>query len=95
MFSRYTRDLMAFRKLLNCEEGNKFSQLLLCVKNSAHDKINDYLFKYAGIITACELDGTGAICESGSSLFGWIDEANAFDSILYGGKHMDQLKGQR
>lgn len=50
MFSRYARDLFAFRKFLGEKEKTTkiFNEY---VKETAHVKLMDYLFKYAGLIS--------------------------------------------
>jgi hypothetical protein len=94
MFSRYARDLLAFRALQKPEMRGGGYNLVETIKNSAHDKIADYLFKYAGLITAVNKSGQSAICENGSSLFGWIDESVAIDNVLYGGKNVPAIMKQ-
>jgi hypothetical protein len=97
MFSRYARDLLSFREF--CIEfaasGGKRGNLAALndvVINSAHDKMLDYLFKYAGLITTVQSGAASRVCESGSSLYGLIDEAIAFDNVLFDGKHTDGIK---
>lgn len=58
---------------------------------AAHNKLMDYIFKYAGLIVAKSERG-GVICESGSSLYGWIDEAIACDYVFNGGKNVVKIK---
>ena len=89
MFARYARDLFEFRKYI---ENTNYSVLEFnkYVLNSAHTKIMDYLFKYAGLLTI--KDG-GAVCESGSSLYGWIEEALACDYTFFAGKNVKKIKG--
>jgi len=93
MFSRYSRDLFAFRKLIE-NKNSSIGELNKVITNSAHDKILDYIFKYAGLITACDIPGKDRICESGSSLFGLIDESEALDYVLNGGKYVGKIDHQ-
>lgn len=88
MFARYSRDLFAFRKFLK-ESDKTVEKLNGYIMNAAHNKIIDYIFKYAGIVNAPR---EGVICESGSSLFGWIDEAIACDYVYGNGKHISEIK---
>ena len=60
------------------------------VNNSAHNKLMDYILKYVGMLITEE---HGAVCESGSSLFGWIEEAQACDLVYNGGKNIEKIKG--
>lgn len=49
MFARYARDLFSFRTFI--EKGNySLDELNRCIKNSAHDKLLDYIFKYVGLL---------------------------------------------
>lgn len=88
MFARYARDLFAFRKFFD-EEEKTVETLNKYVLNSAHNKLMDYLFKYAGMLAIRE---TGVVCESGSSLYGWIDEALACDYVYGEGKFCKKIK---
>lgn len=88
MFARYSRDLFAFRKFID-EQDKSVEKLNEYILNAAHNKIMDYIFKYAGIITAPK---EGIVCESGSSLFGWIDEAIACDYVYENGKNIPSIK---
>lgn len=81
MFSRYARDLIAFRDFAQ-SKGAKLEDLNKVIKRSAHDKILDYIFKYAGVVTACDIPSNNGICESGSSLMGLIDECLALDNVF-------------
>lgn len=78
MFARYSRDLFAFRKFFAEEEKN-VNKLNEYVKRAAHDKLMDYIFKYAGMIA---IEDKGIVCECGSSLYGWIDEAMACEEVF-------------
>lgn len=89
MFARYSRDLFAFRKFFN-EKEKTVEKLNEYVLNSAHNKLTDYLFKYAGMLV---VEQKGMICECGSSLYGWIDEALACDRVYGGGYNEDKIKG--
>lgn len=60
------------------------------MRHSAHDKLMDYILKYAGMLTIQE---KGAICESGSSLWGWIEEAEVCDKVYNDGKNIEKIKG--
>jgi len=51
MFARYARDLFSFRDFC-CEKYKTVEILNQYILNSAHDKIMDYIFKYAGMITS-------------------------------------------
>lgn len=88
MFARYSRDLFAFRKFFN-EEEKTVETLNKYVVNSAHNKLMDYLFKYAGMIVVKE---KGIVCECGSSLYGWIDEGLACDFVYRRGRNADKIK---
>ena len=87
MFARYSRDLFAFRKFF--EEEKSIEKLNEYVLNSAHNKLMDYIFKYAGMIA---IQDKGTICECGSSLYGWIDEAMACDYVFSGGVNISKIK---
>lgn len=91
MFSRYARDLFAFRKFLQEKTVNieKFNEY---VEMSAHVKILDYIFKYVGLIVALKSDIRGGVCESGSSLYGLIDEAIALDKVLHDSENEDLIR---
>lgn len=88
MFARYSKDLFAIRKFFD-EPLKSIEKLNEYVKNTAHDKLMDYIFKYAGLIAA---QGQGSVCECGSSLYGWIDEAIACDYIYSGGKNITKIR---
>lgn len=60
------------------------------VLRSAHDKLMDYIFKYAGILAISNREGI--ICENGSSLFGWIDEAIACDYVFREGQNIAKIQ---
>lgn len=91
MFARYARDLLAFRKLIeNKKQLGGVKQLDEAVKRSAHDKLMDYILKYVGMLA---IDDGGAVCESGSSLWGWIEEAQACDIAFHGGAHLEKIHG--
>ena len=88
MFARYSRDLFAFRKFFD-EKGKTVEKLNEYVLKAAHNKLMDYIFKYTGLLAA---KYGGVICESGSSLYGWIDEAVACDYVFNGGKNVAKIK---
>lgn len=88
MFARYSRDLFAFRKFFD-EEEKSVEKLNEYVIRSAHDKLMDYIFKYAGMLAIQE---KGTVCECGSSLYGWIDEAIACDYVFHGGGNIRKIK---
>lgn len=88
MFARYSRDLFAFRKFFG-EKEKTVETLNQYVLNSAHNKLMDYLFKYAGMLA---IPKKGLVCESGSSLYGWIDEALACDCVYGGGVNVEKIK---
>lgn len=88
MFARYSRDLFMFRKFFESKEKtveilNKY------ILNSAHNKLMDYIFKYAGMLAVKE---KGLVCECGSSLYGWIDEALACDYVYHNGDNLKKIK---
>lgn len=89
MFARYSRDLFAFRKFFD-EKEKTVEKLNKYVVRSAHDKLMDYIFKYAGMLAIRE---KGIVCECGSSLYGWIDEAAACDYVFYRGENIGKIKG--
>ncbi len=89
MFARYARDLFSFRHFLSEEESHNMRALQKCIKNSAHDKLLDYIFKYAGIVTAIGLGGV--LCESGSSIYGLIEEAMACDTVFHNSEYLDHI----
>lgn len=89
MFARYSRDLFAFRKFFD-EKEKTVEKLNEYVLKAAHNKLMDYIFKYAGMIS---VRGGGVICECGSSLYGWIDEAAACDFVFTGGENIEKIKG--
>ena len=88
MFARYSRDLFAFRKFFD-EKEKTVKKLNEYVIRSAHDKLMDYIFKYAGM-RAISLGGI--ICECGSSLYGWIDEAIACDYVFGEGQAIEKIR---
>lgn len=88
MFARYARDLFSFRKFFD-EKEKTVEKLNEYVLRSAHDKLMDYIFKYAGMLAIKE---NGVVCESGSSLYGWIDEAMACDHVYGGGQNIEKIK---
>lgn len=88
MFARYARDLFAFRKFFG-EKEKTVKKLNEYVLKSAHNKLMDYLFKYAGLLAVKE---KGLVCESGSSLYGWIDEARACDCVFEGGHNVNKIR---
>lgn len=49
MFARYSRDLFAFRKFFD-EKEKTVEKLNEYVIKSAHNKLMDYIFKYAGML---------------------------------------------
>ena len=89
MFARYSRDLFAFRKFFD-EKNKTVEKLNEYVLKSAHNKLMDYLFKYAGMLA---IEEKGMVCECGSSLYGWIDEAQACDYAYGGGYNIEKIKG--
>lgn len=91
MFARYARDLLLFREFFEQKEKS-IGLLNRYIKNSAHDKILDYIFKYAGILTVIKNDIDRGVCESGSSLFGLIDEVIAADYVFSNGKNIEKIK---
>ena len=97
MFSRYARDLFIFREFVKDHQsgGGGISRLNECILASAHNKLADYLFKYAGLITAMQFQRSGTVCESGSSLFGWIDEAIACDLVFNNGINIEGIKSMK
>lgn len=60
------------------------------MKHSAHDKLMDYILKYSAMLTIKE---GGSVCESGSSLWGWIEEAQVCDRVYHNGKNLEKIKG--
>lgn len=91
MFARYARDLFLFRDFIS-QDDKTIKELCECIKKTAHDKIVDYLFKYAGVITLIEAGKQeGGVCESGSSLFGFIEEVIATDYALNNGKYISKI----
>lgn len=89
MFARYSKDLFAFRKFF--QEADKTTEKLNeYVLRAAHNKLLDYIFKYAGMLV---IEAGGNICESGSSLYGWIDEAMACDYVYHNGKNISKIEG--
>ena len=88
MFARYSRDLFAFRKFFD-EENKTVEKLNEYVLKSAHNKLMDYIFKYAGMLA---IEEKGLVCESGSSLYGWIDEALACDWVYRGGVNSKKIR---
>lgn len=42
-----------------------------------------------------QFGGGNYICESGSSLYGWIDEAIAADTVYFEGKNIERIRGMR
>ncbi len=88
MFARYARDLLLFRKYAlggyyNVDEFYKY------VTISAHNKLMDYILKYAGMLVIKE---KGLVCESGSSLWGWIEEAIACDYTFQNGTNIEKIR---
>lgn len=88
MFARYSRDLFAFRKFFD-EENKTVEKLNEYVLKSAHNKLMDYIFKYAGMLA---VEDKGIVCECGSSLYGWIDEALACENV-FGGGNAAKIRG--
>lgn len=87
MFARYSRDLFAFRKFFE-EEEKTVGKLNEYILRAAHNKLMDYIFKYAGMLVIRE---NGVVCESGSSLYGWIEEAIACDAVFSGGQNVEKI----
>ena len=94
MFSRYADDLFLFRKFFE-ESDKSVDKLSDYVINSAHNKLLDYIFKYAGFLTIFEKKLRGSICESGSSLYGLIDEVMACDYVYHGGENIEAIQKTR
>lgn len=88
MFARYSRDLFSFRKFFH-EKEKTVEKLNEYVLRSAHNKLMDYIFKYAGMLAVEE---KGMVCECGSSLYGWIDEALACDYVYGEGRNLKKIK---
>ncbi len=89
MFARYARDIFSFRHFLD-EEDNSINSLQTVIEGSAHVKLLDYIFKYAGIIS--RIHEGGVFCESGSSLYGLIEEVLALDKVFHDGKNSEAIK---
>lgn len=90
MFSRYANDLFLFRDFYK-EDKKDIYLLNEYILKSAHTKLMDYIFKYAGIITLINNKLKGGICESGSSLFGLIDEVIACDYVYNAGNNINSI----
>ena len=90
MFARYARDILMFRKVIDEINYGGVLSLADAVKRSAHDKLMDYILKYAGMLAIQE---KGAVCESGSSLYGWIEEAEACDKVYSEGRNLSKIRG--
>lgn len=88
MFARYARDLFSFRRFIKEERYDK-DTLACVIKGAAHDKIMDYVMKYAGLLSCAP---EGWICESGSSLYGWVEESIACDLTFNEGKNANKIK---
>ncbi len=58
MFSRYARDMYAFRRFLSAR-NHTLDELKRYIENSAHVKLLDYIFKYAGLLTCIDVLGGG------------------------------------
>ena len=85
MFARYAKDLFLFRDFFKEKEKN-IHVLEEYIKKSAHDKLLDYVFKYAGVVTLLNNNEfTKSVCESGSSLWGFIEEVQAMDYVFNNG----------
>jgi D-alanyl-D-alanine carboxypeptidase len=56
MFARYSRDLFSFRKFFD-EREKTVEKLNEYVKNAAHNKLLDYIFKYAGMLAISKNGG--------------------------------------
>lgn len=56
MFSRYAKDLFLFRDF-NLSKKHTLRGLKDCIAKTAHDKIMDYIFKFAGVLTGIEKSG--------------------------------------
>lgn len=72
MFSRYARDLFLFRSFLE-EKRQDVETLDEFIRQSAHVKLLDYIFKYAGVITVLKpgtrmggMGGGGAYAKVGA-----------------------------
>lgn len=95
MFSRYARDLFSFRNYFKESEKN-VEVLNNYILNSAHTKLLDYIFKYAGVLTSItDCRKSNIICESGSSLYGLIDECIACDYTYQHGKNVDKINNMK
>lgn len=91
MFSRYARDMYAFRRFLSGKDRT-LAELKVYVENSAHVKLLDYIFKYAGLLTCIDVLSGGIACESGSSLYGLLEEAMACDAVFHDGKNIAAIQ---
>ena len=49
MFARYSKDLFMFRKFF-LEKQKTLEKLNKCIQKAAHNKLLDYIFKYAGML---------------------------------------------
>lgn len=63
MFARYARDIFNFRHFLEDVAKHNVKDLQECVKDSAHVKLLDYIFKYAGVISRLKMGGQCARAE--------------------------------
>lgn len=89
MFARYSRDLFSFRHYLDNKEEHNLDGLMKRIKCSAHDKLLDYIFKYAGFV----IDNMGGWrCELGSSIYGLIEELMALDIVFSAGRHVNGFR---
>lgn len=92
MFARYARDLFLFRDFYY-EKQKSILKLREYINRTAHDKIIDYVFKYVGFLTLLSNENLEkSVCESGSSLFGLIEEVIATDYVFSEGKNIEKIK---
>ena len=97
MLARYTKDLLLYRDAWRAglRTPTEFHEL---VQQSRHRDLPALLLKYAAIQVA-EQRGFGAgrlaLCESGSTLFGLIDEMLALDQVVDAGRLEAYLQGGR
>ncbi|MFI3202502.1 MAG: hypothetical protein R3Y54_13455 [Eubacteriales bacterium] len=98
MFSRYARDLFAVRNYIQSEEKSVVA-IEDCFRNTAHDKISDYIAKYVGMMTISSNSKNNKeraiFAEVGSSLMAIIEEFLAIDETVNHGKCIDFIKSMR
>lgn len=88
MFSRYARDIFSFRHFL-VSDTKDFGSLQRIIACTAHTKVLDYIIKYAGIVS--QVENGGGVCESGSSLYGLIEEVLACDAVFHNSENVDRI----